>query len=185
MDTIFHYLFPLIEKMFVGFGAYTILYIILINFLKKPRLQTLDNSACKLIHRMGLIYLIAFILQVLLIFQYPEENEILYSRMTGNYWFAYWLRPAAWITITQLFRIKKIRHSKWIRLLLAIPFTISFEKYVILVTSLHRDYLPNAEPLFLNWLLSIPGSLFMFLIFTGLNYLGDRIPSPKSTEKTN
>jgi energy-coupling factor transporter transmembrane protein EcfT len=47
-----------------------------------------------------------------------------------------------WTAITQLLWVEKIRKKKLIRLILSILLIISFELFVIIVTSLHRDYSP-------------------------------------------
>jgi len=72
--------------------------------------------------------------------------------MFGAYWFGYWIYPLAYIGLTQLLWIDRIRKHSALRFLLAIVilFVISLEKIVILVTSLHRDFVPGKREFILS-----------------------------------
>jgi molybdopterin-containing oxidoreductase family membrane subunit len=66
--------------------------------------------------------------------------------MFGPYAWAYWTMMTCNLLFPQLFWVKRFRRS--IPLMFAISITTNigmwFERFVITVTSLHRDYLPSA-----------------------------------------
>jgi uncharacterized membrane protein len=59
-----------------------------------------------------------------------------------------WLQPIIWTTVSQLLWIKTVRKNLWLRFAIAMVFIASFQTFVIVVTSIHRDYLPG------SWLMS-------------------------------
>ena len=63
------------------------------------------------------------------------------------YWWAYWTMISCNVICPQLFWFKKVRRNMWIVFVISIFVNIGmwFERFVIIVTSLHRDYLPS------NW----------------------------------
>jgi len=72
------------------------------------------------------------------------------NRATGPYWWAYWSMMTCNVISPQLFWIKKLRRN------LAYTFVLSlvvntgmwFERFVIIVTSIHRDYIPSSWTMF-------------------------------------
>lgn len=72
------------------------------------------------------------------------------NRATGPYWWAYWSMITCNVITPQLFWFKKIRTSvvwSWI-LSIFVNIGMWFERFVIIVTSLHRDYLPSSWAMF-------------------------------------
>ncbi len=67
------------------------------------------------------------------------------NRVTGNYTFAYWTMLSCNAIIPQLFWFKKIRKNIWLVFIISIFINIGmwFERYVIVVTSLSKDFLPS------------------------------------------
>ena len=63
------------------------------------------------------------------------------------YWWAYWTMISCNVVCPQLFWFKKVRTNMWIVFIISIFVNIGmwFERFVIIVTSLHRDYMPS------NW----------------------------------
>jgi hypothetical protein len=61
----------------------------------------------------------------------------------GDHWFSYWVYPITYLLVMQLLWIDAIRRNKIFRVVLAlwILFFLHVELLVILITSLHRDYL--------------------------------------------
>jgi len=68
------------------------------------------------------------------------------NRAFGPYAWAYWTMVSCNVLFPQLFWFKKIRTSIPLMFVLAIIVNIGmwFERFVIIVTSLHRDYLPSS-----------------------------------------
>jgi len=80
----------------------------------------------------------------------PAEQYAFYNRATGPYWWAYWIMMTCNVISPQLFWVKKIRTSIVASFILSIVVNIGmwFERFVIIVTSLHRDYLPSSWAMF-------------------------------------
>ena len=80
----------------------------------------------------------------------PAEFYAFYNRATGPYWWAYWSMMTCNVISPQLFWFKKIRTNIVATFVLSIIVNIGmwFERFVIIVTSLHRDYLPSSWSMF-------------------------------------
>ncbi|HRH67596.1 MAG TPA: polysulfide reductase NrfD, partial [Bacteroidia bacterium] len=74
------------------------------------------------------------------------ESYAFQNRAFGPYWWAYWSMMTCNVITPQLFWIKKIRTSVMATFVISIFVNIGmwFERFVIIVTSLHRDYLPSS-----------------------------------------
>ena len=74
----------------------------------------------------------------------PFERFAFINRAMGPYWWGYWLMVGCNVIVPQLFWFKKIRHSLVVVFILSIFVNIGmwFERFVIVVISLHRDFLP-------------------------------------------
>jgi molybdopterin-containing oxidoreductase family membrane subunit len=68
------------------------------------------------------------------------------NRAFGPYWWAYWSMMTCNVITPQLFWVKKIRRSALATFIISIFVNIGmwFERFVIIVTSVHRDYLPSS-----------------------------------------
>lgn len=108
----------------------------------------------------------------------PYEVYAFQNRAFGPYWWAYWIMISCNVISPQFFWFKKIRSNMLYVFILSIFVNIGmwFERFVIVVTSLHRDYLPS------NWgyysptivdVLTFVGTfgLFMSLFLLFLRYL--------------
>jgi hypothetical protein len=72
------------------------------------------------------------------------EQFIFVNRAFGPYWWAYWTMVSCNVFIPQLFWFKRIRRSIPLMFIISIFVNIGmwFERFVIIVTSLHRDFIP-------------------------------------------
>jgi len=75
------------------------------------------------------------------------EGYAFLNRATGPYWWSYAIMMTANVVSPQLFWFKKLRTSLLFSFFISIIVNIGmwFERFVIIVTSLHRDYIPS------NW----------------------------------
>lgn len=75
------------------------------------------------------------------------EKFAFMNRALGPYAWAYWTMVCCNVIVPQFLWFKKIRRSAWLMypVVLLINVGMWFERFVIVVTSLHRDYLPS------NW----------------------------------
>lgn len=76
----------------------------------------------------------------------PYEQFVFINRAFGPYAWAYWIMVSCNVIFPQFFWIRKVRRSVPIMLVIVIFVNIGmwFERFVITVTSLHRDFLPSS-----------------------------------------
>ncbi|MCA9715478.1 MAG: polysulfide reductase NrfD, partial [Myxococcales bacterium] len=74
------------------------------------------------------------------------ESFAFYNRAFGPYWWAYWTMISCNVISPQLFWIKAFRRNVVVIFIITIFVNIGmwFERFVITVTSLHRDFLPSS-----------------------------------------
>ena len=97
----------------------------------------------------------------------PAEQYAFINRATGPYWWAYMVMMTANVVSPQVFWIKKIRTSIVATFILSIIVNIGmwFERFVIVVTSLHRDYIPSSWAMFYPTKHDVGMYLFSFGFF--------------------
>ncbi len=68
------------------------------------------------------------------------------NRMLGPYWWAALFMYGCNVIIPQLYWFKSMRRNLWVMFIISITTNIGmwFERFVIIVTSLHRDYVPSS-----------------------------------------
>jgi len=88
--------------------------------------------------------------------QVEYEQYAFINRAFGPYAWAYWIMMTCNLISPQLFWFKKLRRSIPVMFALSIVVNIGmwFERFVITITSLHRDFLPSSwgyfEPTFID-----------------------------------
>lgn len=100
------------------------------------------------------------------------EQFTFINRAFGPYAWAYWIMISCNVIFPQLFWFKKIRRSIPVTMVIVILVNVGmwFERFVIIVTSLHRDFLPSSWAMFtptlvdLGLLLGSFGFFFTFLL---------------------
>jgi molybdopterin-containing oxidoreductase family membrane subunit len=101
------------------------------------------------------------------------EGFAFINRAFGNYWWAYWIMVTCNVVIPQLFWIKWCRTTPWFMVIVCIFVNIGmwFERFVITITSLCRDFLPSSWAYFHpTWidLLMLIGSFGLFFTMFAL-----------------
>jgi molybdopterin-containing oxidoreductase family membrane subunit len=78
------------------------------------------------------------------------EQYAFLNRVSGPYWWAYWTMMTCNVISPQMMWFKKLRTSIMFTFIISIVVNIGmwFERFVIIVTSLHRDYLPSSWVMF-------------------------------------
>ena len=106
------------------------------------------------------------------------EKFMIWNRMTGPYWWAYWTLILCNIITPQFLWSKKIRTTPGILWIISIVVNIGMwlERFVIVVTSLHRDFLPSSwgmyAPTVWDWATYFGTiGLFLFMIFLFIRVL--------------
>lgn len=99
--------------------------------------------------------------------QVDAEYYAFYNRATGPYWWAYWSMMTCNVISPQLFWVRKIRTNLMATFILAAVVNIGmwFERFVIIVTSIHRDYLPSSWTMFHPTMYDIGQYVFTFGLF--------------------
>src|SRR5437773_11504623 len=99
---------------------------------------------------------------------YNYEQFAFINRAFGPYWWAYWTMITCNVLSPQVFWFKRARTSIVIHFIVSIFINIGmwFERFVIIVTSLHRDFLPSSWGMFYptKWdVMTFVGSIGLFL----------------------
>jgi Ni/Fe-hydrogenase subunit HybB-like protein len=79
--------------------------------------------------------------------QVPYEQDIFFKyRIAGPYGWSYWLMMSCNVISPQLFWVRKLRRNVLFTFIMSIVVNIGmwFERFVIIVSSLFRDYLPSS-----------------------------------------
>jgi Ni/Fe-hydrogenase subunit HybB-like protein len=101
----------------------------------------------------------------------PFEQFTFINRAFGPYWWAYWIMVSCNVFIPQLFWFKKFRRSIPVMFVVSLYVNIGmyFERFVIIVTSLHRDFLPSSwamyVPSWVEWGMFFGWMGFFFIFF--------------------
>lgn len=180
IDNIILLLQIITTDFFTAFALFTIFYLLVSVFIKKPILQKIDDEAVQFIALSGIVYFLVWIIGIFVFYAESnlEEQSVMVNRMFGRYWFGVWLQPILWFAVTQLLRFKKVRKNALLRIVFSLVLLISIEKLVILITSLHRDYLPSSWTMYndlgiypSNYFLALLVKIIVFLLFVGIYYL--------------
>jgi molybdopterin-containing oxidoreductase family membrane subunit len=160
--------------IFSGFAMVLTLMIItrkalhLEDYITKAHVESMN----KIIILTGSIVGIAYLTELFVAWYSGVEYEqyAFLNRATGPYWWAYAIMMACNVISPQLFWIKKFRRSFTITFIISIFINIGmwFERFVIIVTSLHRDYLPSSWTMYKPTLVEVAIYVGTFgLFFTG------------------
>lgn len=124
------------------------------------------ESMNKIIMATGSIVGIAYLTELFMAWYSGVEYEqyAFLNRATGPYWWAYAIMMTCNVVTPQLFWFKKIRRSLTLTFIISIFINIGmwFERFVIVVTSLHRDYLPSSWSMYSASIVEV--GLFVFTL---------------------
>lgn len=161
--------------IFSGFAMVLTLMIPARTIFSLEKLITIRHleNMCKVILATGSIVGLAYGTEFFIAWygQVPAEQFAFINRAFGPYWWAYWTMITCNVISPQLFWVKKFRTTPWIIVLISIFVNIGmwFERFVIVVTSLSRDYLPSAwgyfEPTWVDWSMLIGSFGLFFTLF--------------------
>jgi len=157
--------------IFSGFGMVLTLLIIMrevFQFKDYITIKHLENMA-KVTMLTGSIVGLAYSTEFFIAWYSgsPFEAFTFINRAFGPYWWSYWIMVSCNVITPQLFWFKAIRTNPVALWIISIFVNIGmwFERYVIVVTSLHRDYLPSSWGLYImtkHDLLILFGSFGLF-----------------------
>ena len=140
--------------IFSGFAMVQTLLLVVRKVMNFENYITMFHieSMNKIIIVTGSIVGVAYLTELFIAWYSGVEYEqyAFLNRVSGPYWWAYWSMMTCNVISPQLFWFKKIRTSITASWILSIVVNIGmwFERFVIIVTSLHRDYLPSSWVMF-------------------------------------
>ncbi len=140
------------------FGGFAMVLFLLIpireifpNFKDLLTLRHLENMA-KILLVTGTMVGFAYTMEFFIAWYGGNEYELhaFINRATGPYWWAYWTMISCNVLSPQLFWFRRFRTNPFAIWIVAILVTIGmwFERFVIIVTSLHRAFLPGEWHMF-------------------------------------
>lgn len=141
--------------IFSGFGMVVTLMVLLRKLIPKfsdyVTLNHMENMN-KIIMATGMMVGYAYASEFFIAWYSgaPYEQYAFLNRMFGPYAWSYWIMVTCNVIIPQLFWFKKFRRSIPVMFVVSIFVNIGmwFERFVITVTSLHRDFLPSSWGMF-------------------------------------
>jgi len=164
--------------IFSGFAMVVTLLVIMREMFGLKNYVTMDHleKMNKVIMATGMIVGYAYSMEFFIAWYSgnPLEKYVFINRAFGPYWWAYWTMTICNVIIPQVFWWRSARRN------IAIMFAVSlyvnigmwFERYVIVVTSLHRDFLPSSWGMYFptwydwGWTFGSFGLFFaLFLLF--------------------
>ncbi|MCB9307880.1 MAG: polysulfide reductase NrfD [Lewinellaceae bacterium] len=136
--------------IFSGFAMVQTLMVITRKVLKLEQYITINHieSMNKVIVLTGTIVGVAYLTELFISWYsgYIYEQFAFYNRVFGIYWWSYFGMMFCNVVSPQLFWSRKIRRSIWWTFFLSIIVNIGmwFERFVIIATTLARDFLPSS-----------------------------------------
>ncbi len=169
----------LFEAVFYGFCFTSFISYCLSSIKSKKNIsfnKIFFDYSIKIVRWVGVVYLIYKVIDYTYYYNLVMTDEDYIStknRATGPYAWAYWmmiLRPLVFSALTQLFWFKNLQKKSFINffLIFLIFFIVlfsgsNFERFVIIVTSLHRNYLPSSWKFDEAWYLTPSLVILLFI----------------------
>lgn len=136
--------------IFSGFAMVVTVLVVVRVVYKLEHIITLDTleRMNKVIMATGLMVGYAYGMEFFIAWYSGVEAEqyVFLNRAFGPYAWAYWIMITCNVVIPQLFWFRQVRRSVGLMFVISIFVNIGmwFERFVITVTSLHRDFLPSS-----------------------------------------
>ncbi len=157
--------------IFSGFGMVATLLVVARKVMNYENYITIGHleAMTKIIMLTGTLVGIAYLTEFF-IAQYSMveyEQYAFKNRAFGPYWWAYWSMMFCNLVSPQVFWFKWARTTPWFIFMMSIVVNVGmwFERFVIIVTSLHRDYLPSSWVMYAGSLTEVGLFLGTFGIF--------------------
>jgi molybdopterin-containing oxidoreductase family membrane subunit len=142
-------------------------------------MRHLGNMA-KVMLATGLIVAYGYMMETFMAFYSgnPFDRFLIINRMTGPYAFFYWLLIACNIVIPQIMWLRSVRNNVAILFVISLIVNVGMwlERFVIVVISLHRDFLPSSWGMYYptrwDWATYVGTiGLFLTLLFLFIRFL--------------
>jgi Ni/Fe-hydrogenase subunit HybB-like protein len=142
-------------------------------------MRHLGNMA-KVMLATGLIVAYGYMMETFMAFYSgnPFDRFLIINRMTGPYAFFYWMLIACNIAIPQIMWLRSVRNNVAILFVISLIVNVGMwlERFVIVVISLHRDFLPSSWGMYYptrwDWATYVGTiGLFLTLLFLFIRFL--------------
>ena len=142
-------------------------------------MRHLGNMA-KVMLATGLIVAYGYMMETFMAFYSgnPFDRFLIINRMTGPYAFFYWMLIACNIVIPQIMWSRKVRNNVAVLFVISLIVNVGMwlERFVIVVISLHRDFLPSSWGMYYptrwDWATYVGTiGLFLTLLFLFIRFL--------------
>jgi Ni/Fe-hydrogenase subunit HybB-like protein len=142
-------------------------------------MRHLGNMA-KVMLATGLIVAYGYMMETFMAFYSgnPFDRFLIINRMTGPYAFFYWMLIACNIVIPQVMWLRSVRNNVAILFVISLVVNVGMwlERFVIVVISLHRDFLPSSWGMYYptrwDWATYVGTiGLFLTLLFLFIRFL--------------
>lgn len=136
--------------VFSGFAMVQNVLIIIRKLFNYEHIITLDTleKMNKIMMATGMMVGYAYAMEFFIAWYSGNQMEsfVFVNRAFGNYAWAYWIMVSCNVFIPQLFWIKKLRRHITTMFVIAVLVNVGmwFERFVIIVTSLSKDFLPSS-----------------------------------------
>ena len=157
--------------IFSGFGMVATLLVVARKVMNYENYITIGHldAMTRIIMVTGTIVGIAYLTEFFIAWYSGNiyEQYAFTNRAFGPYWWAYWSMMSCNLIAPQVFWFKWARTTPWFIFIMSIVVNVGmwFERFVIIVTSLHRDYLPSSWVMYSGSLTEIGLFLGTFGIF--------------------
>ncbi len=163
--------------IFSGFGMVLTLMVVMRKTLKLENYITIGHLEvmCKVVTATGMMVGLAYGTEFFIAWYSGSEYEryAFINRAFGPYWWAYWSMISCNVISPQIFWFKSMRTNPTIIFIVSIFVNIGmwFERFVIIVTSLHRDYITSSWQMFYPTWVDVGVFVGTFGIFFTLFFL--------------
>lgn len=136
--------------IFSGFGMVLTLLLVARKVLNYQNYITIGHleAMAKVVMLTGTMVGLAYITEFFIAWYSGVQYEqyAFLNRAFGPYWWAYWTMMSCNLIAPQVFWFKWARTTPWFLFIMSIIVNVGmwFERFVIIVTSLHRDYLTSS-----------------------------------------
>jgi len=160
--------------VFGGFAMVITLAVPAREFFGLKHLITLRHmeNMCKIMLATGMMVGYAYGVELFTSWYSGHHSEqfVFLNRALGPYWWAFWVMVGCNVLAPQFLWVKRCRTNVWVMFFVAMCVNVGmwFERFVIVVTSLHRDHLPSSWDMYApTWvdLCMLAGSFGLFMTF--------------------
>jgi molybdopterin-containing oxidoreductase family membrane subunit len=139
------------------YGGFCMLIILLVPIRQYYKLQDLVtlrhiDMCCRFTLLMGLFVTYIYGMEFFIAYlgASPNERYTFYDRIRGPYWLTWYVMMFCNCVVPQLFWMKSVRRNAWLAFFIVLFPSVGMwlERFVIIVSSVHRDFLPSSWGMF-------------------------------------